>query len=176
MSILQISKIQHRSGNINDLPQLDAAEFGLAVDLTTSKHRLFIGPIVPVANLIPPNNIEVLTNSSDIWRLANGTSSVSASTLNGNINLTVAGAATSNVTFSTTGVDIAGKVTIGTPATSTSSALEVVSTTQGIRFPVMTTAQKTAIATPSTGLVVFDSTLAKLCVYTGAAWETITSV
>jgi hypothetical protein len=40
----------------------------------------------------------------------------------------------------------------------------------------MTTTQKTAVATPAAGLVVFDTTLAKLCVYSGAAWETITSV
>jgi hypothetical protein len=38
-----------------------------------------------------------------------------------------------------------------------------------------TTAEKNAL-TPSEGWVVFDSTLGKLCVYTGAAWETITSV
>jgi hypothetical protein len=40
----------------------------------------------------------------------------------------------------------------------------------------MTTTQKNAIATPATGLVVYDTTLNKLAVYTGAAWETITSV
>lgn len=38
-----------------------------------------------------------------------------------------------------------------------------------------TTAEKTAL-TPAKGWVVFDTTLNKLCVYTGAAWETITSV
>jgi hypothetical protein len=40
----------------------------------------------------------------------------------------------------------------------------------------MTTTQKNAIAAPVAGLVIFDSTLAKLCVYSGAAWQTITSV
>ena len=39
----------------------------------------------------------------------------------------------------------------------------------------VTTAQKNAIPTPPAGLIVFDTTLAKLCVYSGAAWETITS-
>jgi hypothetical protein len=39
----------------------------------------------------------------------------------------------------------------------------------------MTTLQKAAIATPAEGLMVYDETLSKLCVYTGAAWETITS-
>jgi len=40
----------------------------------------------------------------------------------------------------------------------------------------MTTTQKNAISTPAEGLVLYDTTLNKLCVYTGAAWETITSV
>ena len=39
----------------------------------------------------------------------------------------------------------------------------------------VTTAEKTALAAQP-GWVVFDTTLGKLCVYTGAAWETITSV
>lgn len=38
------------------------------------------------------------------------------------------------------------------------------------------TAAKNAIPTPTAGQIFFDTTLAKLCVYTGAAWETITSV
>lgn len=39
----------------------------------------------------------------------------------------------------------------------------------------VTTAQKLALSATS-GQLVFDTTLAKLCVYTGASWETITSV
>lgn len=42
-------------------------------------------------------------------------------------------------------------------------------------FQNMTTAEKAA-STPVAGQVVFDTDLAKLCVYTGAVWETITSV
>lgn len=61
------------------------------------------------------------------------------------------------------------------PSLSSSAALEVVSTTQGFLPPRMTTTQKNAITHPATGLTVFDTTLAKLCVYTGAAWETVTS-
>jgi len=71
---------------------------------------------------------------------------------------------------------MAGQVAIGTTTLVASAKLNVSSTTQGFLPPVMTTTQKNAIATPATGLIVFDSTLAKLCVYTGAAWQTITSV
>lgn len=56
-----------------------------------------------------------------------------------------------------------------------SGILEVVSTTKGFLPPRMTTTQKNAIATPAAGLVVYDTTLNKLCVYT-TAWETITSL
>lgn len=68
-----------------------------------------------------------------------------------------------------------GSVGIGVIPTNPSTALDVQSTVGGIRFPNMTTAQKTAI-TPPAGTVVFDTTLAKLCVYNGSAWQTITSV
>ena len=56
MSILQISKIQQRSGNLVDLPQLDEAEFGWASD----QKRLFIGKITP------NENVEVLTAYSTV--------------------------------------------------------------------------------------------------------------
>ena len=67
-------------------------------------------------------------------------------------------------------------VSIGTTSTPVASAqLEVVSTTKGFLPPRMTTTQKNAIASPAAGLVVYDTTLAKLCVYT-TTWETITSL
>ena len=56
-----------------------------------------------------------------------------------------------------------------------SSLVTINSTTRGFLPPRMTTTQKNAIATPAAGLVVYDTTLAKLCVYT-TAWETITSI
>lgn len=56
MAIIQISKIQQRSGNLVDLPQLDEAQFGFATD----EKRLFIG------KTSPNENIEVLTSYSNI--------------------------------------------------------------------------------------------------------------
>lgn len=58
---------------------------------------------------------------------------------------------------------------------SASSILQANSTTKGFLPPRMTTTQKNAIVTPAAGLVVYDTNLAKLCVYT-TAWETITSI
>jgi hypothetical protein len=62
MSIIQISKIQVRSGDINDLPQLSEGELGWATDA----NRLFIGPSSNVISTTSPEptNIEVLTEYS----------------------------------------------------------------------------------------------------------------
>jgi len=57
-----------------------------------------------------------------------------------------------------------------------SAVLQADSTTKGFLPPRMTTTQKNAIATPAAGLIVYDTTLAKLCVRTASAWETITSL
>jgi hypothetical protein len=52
-----------------------------------------------------------------------------------------------------------------------SAILEMVSTTRGFLPPRMTTTQKNAIASPATGLVVYDSTTNKLCCYNGSTWN-----
>jgi hypothetical protein len=69
-----------------------------------------------------------------------------------------------------------GSVGIGTTTPDASAALDVPSTTKGVLFPRMTTTEKNAISSPAEGLVVYDLTLHKLCVYTGSAWETVTSL
>lgn len=73
-------------------------------------------------------------------------------------------------------IDASGNVGIGTSAPSSSAILDAQSTTKGVRMPNMTTTQKNAISSPAAGLMVFDTTLAKLCVYSGSAWQTITSI
>jgi len=73
-------------------------------------------------------------------------------------------------------LDSSGNLGIGTTSPSASAILDAQSTTKGVRMPNMTTTQKNAISSPAAGLMVFDTTLAKLCVYSGSAWQTITSV
>lgn len=73
-------------------------------------------------------------------------------------------------------IDSSGNLGIGTTSPNASAILDAQSTTKGVRFPNMTTTQKNAISSPAAGLVVFDTTLAKLCVYSGSAWQTITSI
>ena len=70
-----------------------------------------------------------------------------------------------------------GQFAIGKSTTQAvaSALIEMSSTTMGFLPPRMTTTEKNAIASPAAGLVVYDTTLAKLCVYT-TTWETITSL
>jgi hypothetical protein len=49
------------------------------------------------------------------------------------------------------------QVGIGTTTPNSNAALDVVSTSQGMLFPRMTTAQRNAIASPATGLTIFNT-------------------
>lgn len=63
MTILQISKIINRVGNLEDLPQLDNGEFGWASDTK----QLFIGnDITYTPNVSVPQNTEILTTLSTV--------------------------------------------------------------------------------------------------------------
>jgi hypothetical protein len=61
-------------------------------------------------------------------------------------------------------------VGIGTTAPNSSALLEMVATDKGLLIPRVTTAQKNAIASPATGLLVFDQSLTQFYYYTGVAW------
>jgi len=56
-----------------------------------------------------------------------------------------------------------------------SAAFQIDGTNRGFLPPRLTTSQKNAIGTPAAGLIIYDTTLNKLCVYT-TAWETVTSI
>lgn len=81
-----------------------------------------------------------------------------------------AGTGNDTLVLTTTGVGV------GTGSPHASAMLDVQSTTKGLRLPNMTTTEKNAISSPAAGLMVFDTTLGKACLYTGSAWQIITSV
>lgn len=118
-------------------------------------------------------NVQIGTTTDAGFKLdVNGTARVSGT-------LTAAGNAQMNgLLYSTSWrLSTSGQLRLGTQAfTDTCALFQVDSTTSGVLFPRMTTAQKNAIASPLAGLVVYDTTLNKLCVRTASAWETITSV
>jgi hypothetical protein len=133
-----------------------------------------------------------IASASDILGIvsfmgSDGTAFIPSAQITGTIDATPGtGDMPGRLTFSTTAdgassvtermrIDSAGNVGIGATANA-SAILDAQSTTKGVRMPNMTTTQKNAIASPAAGLMVFDTTLAKLCVYSGSAWQTITSV
>lgn len=69
----------------------------------------------------------------------------------------------------------AQSVSVNTDGTTAdaSSILDVKSTTKGMLVPRMTTAQRTAIATPATGLLVFDTDTKTFWFYSGLIWTNI---
>ena len=66
-----------------------------------------------------------------------------------------------------------GRIGIGTNSPNASSTMEIASTTKGFLPPRMTTTQKNAIASPATGLMVYDTTLNLISVYNGTTWITL---
>lgn len=65
----------------------------------------------------------------------------------------------------------AGALAVGTSsAAAASSVLELDSTAKGFLPPRMTTAQRDAISSPATGLMIFNSTNGQIELYTGSAW------
>jgi hypothetical protein len=54
-----------------------------------------------------------------------------------------------------------------------SAKMQIESTTKGFLPPRMTTTQKNAIATPATGLQIYDNTLNRPCFYDGTTWITL---
>src|ERR1700761_1373442 len=61
-------------------------------------------------------------------------------------------------------------VGIGTATPNASALLDVNSTTKGILVPRMTSVQRTAITTPATALMVFDTDSACFVYYDGTTW------
>src|SRR6185437_13928052 len=66
-------------------------------------------------------------------------------------------------------------VGIGTTAPNTSSMLDVSATNKGMLVPRMTTVQRTAIASPAKGLLVFDNDVSSFFFYNGTAWTQLSA-
>jgi hypothetical protein len=107
------------------------------------------------------------------FTIFNGGLNARAITFKGNTNNALIGTdSDSGERLQVTGTSVIKDITTSSVA---SALLQLSSTTKGFLPPRMTTTQKNAISSPAAGLVVYDTTLNKICVYT-TAWETITSV
>jgi hypothetical protein len=157
----------------------------IATEPTNERMRLFangnfaIGTTTDAGFKLDVNGSVRFGTSSVGWEFSSNTLKILQ---NGFLGVDVPGARHFSITafnFSTYYFRVApttGNVLIGTGNDTASSKLTVESTTQGFLPPRMTTTQKNAIASPAAGLVVYDTTLGKLCVRGASAWETITSI
>lgn len=74
-------------------------------------------------------------------------------------------------------IGLNAQVGIGTTTPNASSALDITSNTGGLLVPRMTAAERTGIATPATGLLVYQTTAtAGFYYYTGSAWISINAL
>ena len=65
---------------------------------------------------------------------------------------------------------------MGTASPNARALIDMTSTTKGFLPPRMNTTQRDAISSPPAGLMIYNTTLNKLNVYNGTAWETVTSL
>jgi len=71
--------------------------------------------------------------------------------------------------------DSSGRVGIGTDTPDSDAMLDIVSGDKGVLIPRITTASRTGIASPPTGLVVYDKDLNKFFYWDSAAWKEIST-
>ncbi|PIP62047.1 hypothetical protein COW99_00875, partial [Candidatus Roizmanbacteria bacterium CG22_combo_CG10-13_8_21_14_all_38_20] len=72
-------------------------------------------------------------------------------------------------------VNSSGQVGIGTGTPDASALVEISSTEAGFLAPRMTTAQRDAIASPASGLFLYNTTTNKYNVYNGTEWKSVGS-
>ena len=162
---------------------------GKALHVLANSQVLFESPLTMRGSLInfyEPTGLAAATTLGEItsggahWNASNVTRilfAASGGTWSGSSKPT-------KITFSTTNVgnitatekisiEPSGNLLINTTTDVASSKLTIESTTQGFLPPRMTTTEKNAIATPATGLMVYDNTLNRPCFYNGTSWITL---
>jgi hypothetical protein len=141
-------------------------------NLTTGNNNTFLGPSSGGLTTTGSNNISVgyesTTGTTGSKNLVVGyQGNVPTATASNQLNI---GNVLWGLDCSGTTTTAAGRLGIGTNAPNASSILDLTSTTQGLGLPSMTTTQKNAIATPRTGLQVYDNTLSTPEFYNGSVW------
>ncbi len=135
---------------------------------------IYTGPTVRNLFAAPNGRIydSLVAPAAADW-LINGNGNIGATNFLGTTNA-------NDLIFKTNNVEAArftaaSRFGIGTSAPNVSALVEMVSTTGGLLIPRMTTAQRTAIATPANGLLVYDITINCLFYYNSAltSWQSL---
>ena len=143
----------------------DSQVYRVTGDKTAATNAITALPFEPAARVAWADDAVVTVGSSAANQIVLG---YAAESLGANT------AVLGNSSIATT--VLRGSVGVGTTTPNANSVLDLTSTTKAFMPPRMTTTQKNAVASPTAGMVVYDSTLSKLAVYTGAGWEAVTSV
>lgn len=115
-----------------------------------------------------PSNSGTNATTTNAHALYIPTSALTNTTNSYGLNVTAATGATNNYAAA-----LNGSVVVGATTGNANAILDVTSTTKAsMPFPRMTTAQKVAVASPSAGMVVYDTDMNGLSVYNGTAWTT----
>lgn len=124
----------------------------------------------------------IVSTSANIVAMAGGTISITTGGVSGTAYFDTSGrlvapgiSATTNQSSFTT-VYASGKVGIGTATPDASSQFEVASTSSGFLPPRMTRVQRDAIASPASGLMVYNTTANRPEYYNGSTWLTYTGM
>ncbi|OGI60746.1 hypothetical protein A2641_00375 [Candidatus Nomurabacteria bacterium RIFCSPHIGHO2_01_FULL_37_25] len=129
-----------------------------------------IGTAAPGAALDVAGNIRIgTTGNTTVYKVATGDLYFGTNPVGDYDLRLVAGGATRILLDGNT-----GNVGIGTTTPNANAILDVTSTTKAFMPPRMTTTQRDAIASPTAGMVIYNSSTNKLNVYT-TTWEAVTS-
>jgi hypothetical protein len=175
-----------------------AGDIAILNDFSTGRIKFATGGVsTPQMNLFSTGNFAINTTTDAGFRLdVNGTARVKTTDTSTPLNVTHAGAvgiqveanangyrlrlasSTTNASIQTPdsylSINSGGQlVVIGSTSTYNSAQVAIDSTTKGFLPPRMTTTQKNAIASPATGLQVYDTTLNRPCFYDGTTWITL---
>jgi hypothetical protein len=104
-------------------------------------------------------------NDLGFYNFNGGNISILNDFLTGNINFTAGGASTPHAVIGSNGI-----FSIGTTSPNASAQLQIDSTTRGFLLPRMTSAQRDAIASPATGLMVYNTTDNRPSFFNGTSW------
>lgn len=129
---------------------------GLLIPRMTSGQRLAIATPVPGLMVYETTTNAFWFYNGTVWTRI-GTGATNTWTANGN-----------NIYNSN-----AGNVGIGTGSPNSNAVLDINSSTKGVLFPRMTTAQRLSIVLPPNGLVVYDTGKNELYHYAGTVWRAL---
>ena len=145
--------------------QLDSITQGFLPPSMTTTQKNAIGT--------PASGLQVYDNTLNQLNYYNGSAWVSLSATSGDGIYGGSGSLSGDTTVTIGANDLKFNTSTGDVlinSSTSSSLLQISSTTQGFLPPIMTTTQKNAIGTPASGLQVYDTTLNELNYYNGSAW------